>query len=65
MTVAQLKRIAPLVRTTAGQLLNDADAYAAQFQRQGGELISEKQESSAGGLLVALGLLAALLAAGK
>lgn len=65
MTVTQLKKIAPLVRASAGQLLEETDTYAVQFQRQGGELVNEKQDSSGPALLVALGLLAALLAASK
>lgn len=65
MTVTQLRTIAPLLRMTAGQLLNEADSYAALFQRQGGELTAEKQESSSAGLLVAFGVLAALLAASR
>lgn len=65
MTVTQLKKIAPLVRATPAELLEQTDTYAVTFQRQGGELIEEKQESSAAPLLVAFGLLAAMLAASK
>jgi transcriptional regulator with XRE-family HTH domain len=65
MTVTQLRTIAPLVRATPGKLLEETDTYALTFQRQGGELIKEKQDSSAAPLLVALGLLAAMLAASK
>lgn len=65
MSVAQLRTIAPHVRATPAQLLEETERYAALFQRQGGEITGEKQESSAGGVLVALGILAALLAAKK
>lgn len=65
MTVTQLRTIATLVRATPARLLDEADTFAATFQRQGGELIKEKQDSSAAPLLVALGLLAAMLAGSK
>lgn len=65
MTVTQLRTIASHVRGTPAQLLEETERYAALFRRQGGEIIGEKQESSAAGVLVALGILAALLAAKK
>jgi transcriptional regulator with XRE-family HTH domain len=63
LTVTQLRMVAPHLKATAGQILDETDRYAIQFQRQGGEIIGEKEESSTAGLLVALGVLAALLAA--
>jgi transcriptional regulator with XRE-family HTH domain len=65
MSVSQLRIIASHVHASGGQLLNEADHYAGLFQRQGGELIREKQEPSAAGFLVALGILTAILAAAK
>jgi transcriptional regulator with XRE-family HTH domain len=62
MSVTQLRTIARLVQATPGKLLEETDIFARTFERQGGELIKEKQESSAAPLLVALGLLAAMLA---
>ena len=65
MTVQQLRAVAPHVKTTPGQLLTEVEQYAALYQRQGGQIIEDKEESSVGGVLVALGILATILAASK
>ncbi|MSQ91423.1 MAG: XRE family transcriptional regulator [Gammaproteobacteria bacterium] len=65
MTVAQLQLVAAHLRTTPANILQATERYAGKFRAQGGEIVAEKQDSSAAGLLVALGILAAILAMKK
>ncbi len=65
MSVVQLQIVARLLRCTPANLLADADRYAVQLRAQGAEIVTDKQNSSAAGLLIALGILAALLASKK
>lgn len=63
ISVVQLNTIAAQLNMPASTLIQDTERYAAHLRRQGVAITNEKQESSAAGLLIALGLLAALLAA--
>ena len=64
MTVAQLNAIAPHLGMTAGQLLQATEGYAAHLRAGGTEITDQKPEASAApALLIALGILAALIAA--
>lgn len=64
MSVSQLRLIAANLGLTPGALLTEADVLVARLQAQGVEVSEEKPESQAG-LLVALGILTALLAASR
>jgi transcriptional regulator with XRE-family HTH domain len=63
MSVAQLHQIGLRVGVPPGVITGRADQLAAKLQSQGALIANEKQEPGAAGLLVALGLLAAILAA--
>jgi len=63
MNVVQLNAVATQLRMTPAQLLQDAERYVAHLRAQGVEITNDKQGSSGAGLLIALGLLAALIAA--
>ncbi len=65
MSVSQLRTVASHVGTSSAGLLDEVERYADQFRRQGGEIIREKQDSTAAALLIAFGVLAAILAAKK
>lgn len=62
LSVSQLRAIARKIRVPASTLLHEADTYANRLRAQAVEITEDKQESGAG-LLIALGLLTALLAA--
>jgi len=64
MTVTQLRVIAERLRTAAASLLHQADLFAARLHAQGVEVTDEKGVSPAA-VLVALGILAAILASRK
>jgi len=63
MSVTQLWMIAVQLKTTPAALLHHTEQYANQLRAQGVEITSDKAESPAGGVLIALGILAALIAA--
>ncbi|HKT72546.1 MAG TPA: helix-turn-helix transcriptional regulator [Steroidobacteraceae bacterium] len=63
ITVVQLNAVAARLKVPSATLLQDTERYAVRLRQQGVEITDEKQDSSAAGLLVALGLLAALIAA--
>ncbi len=63
ISVVQLNTIAGCLKMHSATLIQDTERYAAHLRQQGVEITNEKQEPSAAGLLVALGLLAALIAA--
>ena len=62
MSVTQLRMIADRLGTTPDFLLHHTAQYANQLRVQGVTITDEKQESAAG-VLIALGILAALFAA--
>ena len=62
MSVTQLRKIADKLGTTPDFLLHHTAQYANQLRVQGVTITDEKQESAAG-VLIALGILAALFAA--
>jgi transcriptional regulator with XRE-family HTH domain len=62
MSVTQLRVIADKLQTTPAALLHHAEQYANQLRAQGVKITDEKSESPAG-VLIALGILAALIAA--
>lgn len=62
MSVTQLRMIADKLETTPTALLQHAEQYADQLRRQGVTITDEKPDST-GGVLIALGILAALIAA--
>lgn len=64
MSVIQLRAIAAQLKSWPGALMQDAERYAAQLQQQG-VIISDEKPDSAAGVLIALGILAALVAAAK
>ncbi len=64
MTIAQLRAIAEHLATSPGGILREADALTDRLRAQGVEIKNEK-EVSTGAILIGLGILAALLAAGK
>ena len=64
MSVTQLRLIAERLSATPEQLLRHTAQYASQLRAQGVDVIDEKP-SSAAGVLIALGILAALFAAGS
>jgi len=64
MNISQLRLGAEGLGTSPGEILREADSLCEQLQRQGVEVKNEKQ-TSAGALLVGLGILAAILAAAK
>jgi len=63
MSVTQLRLIADHLGTTPDFLLQHTRQYADQLRAQGVVITDNKQESPAGGVLIALGILAALFAA--
>jgi transcriptional regulator with XRE-family HTH domain len=63
ISVMQLNTVAACLQMQSSTILQDAERYAAHLRQQGVEITNEKQDSSAAGLLIALGLLAALIAA--
>ncbi len=66
MTINQLRAIAERLRTTPATILADTETYAAALRVQGVEIRDgKKEEFPVGAILLALGLLAALLAAGN
>jgi transcriptional regulator with XRE-family HTH domain len=62
MSVTQLRIIAEQLGTTPADLLQHTDEYANQLRAQGVEITDDKPDSTAG-VLIALGILAALIAA--
>jgi transcriptional regulator with XRE-family HTH domain len=64
MSVTQLRLIGERLGTTPEQLLQHTAQYASKLRAQGVDVIDEKP-SSAAGVLIALGILAALFAAGS
>ena len=62
MSVTQLRTIAEKLRTTPDSLLHYATLYANQLRAQGVTVTDDKVESAAS-VLIALGILAALIAA--
>jgi len=64
MTVTQLRLIAEGLSTTPERLLRHTAQYAGQLRAQGVDVTDEKPNSAAG-VLIALGILAALIAAGS
>lgn len=64
MSLGQLRAIAHQLGTTPNLLLREADMLADRLRAQGVEIRNEK-EISTGAILIGLGILAALLAAGK
>jgi hypothetical protein len=62
MSVTQLRMIAEKLGTTPDFLLHHTAQYANQLRVQGVTITDERQESAAG-VLIALGILAALFAA--
>jgi len=64
MSVTQLRIVAERLRTTPSDLLKHADQYATQLRAQGVEITDEKSDSTAG-VMLALAILAALIAAGS
>ena len=65
MSVTQLRQIATRLGIQPGAILHEADRLAAVLRSQGAVISDEKQEPGAAGLLIALGLLAAVLAASR
>lgn len=64
MSVTQLRIVAEHLRTTPADLLHSAEQYAIQLRSQGVEITDEKPDATAG-VLLALAILAALIAAGS
>ncbi len=64
MTLAQLRAIAGALRRTPGDFLREADALTSRLQSQG-VVISEERDASRGAILVALGILSAILSSEK
>jgi transcriptional regulator with XRE-family HTH domain len=64
MSVTQLRMIAERLGTTSAVLIQNTDQYARQLRAQGVSVTDEKQNATAG-VLIALGILAALIAAGS
>lgn len=64
MSVTQLRAVAAQLGLLPGALMQDAEGYAAQLQQQGVSITDTKLDSAAG-VLIALGILAALVAAAK
>ena len=64
MSVTQLRAIAAQLGMHVAVLLQHAEEYSAQLQQQGVRITDQKPESAAG-VLIALGILAALVAASK
>lgn len=64
MTIAQLRAIAGQLRTSPNRILQEADMLVERLRAQGVEIKNEKGISP-GAILIGLGILAALLAAGK
>lgn len=64
MSVIQLRAIAARLEMHVEVLLRHAEGYAAQLQQQGVSITDQKPDSAAG-VLIALGILAALVAAAK
>ena len=61
-SITQLRRVARCLTLAPGYLIDEAEQYAKQLEREGVELTEEKAIAP-GAVLVGLGLLAALLAA--
>jgi len=64
MNVTQLRAVAAQLNLSSDALMQHAEGYAAQLQQQGVTITDEKPDSAAG-VLIALGILAALVAAAK
>ena len=64
MTLAQLRTVASGLGRTPGDILWKTDALTSRLQSQGVE-ISEEKNVSPGAILVALGILSALLSSSK
>ena len=62
VSVLQLQAIAQHLRCTPADLLNDADRYVSLLRARGADVVTEKKDASPAGLLIALGILLALLA---
>ncbi len=63
MSIAQLRVVAERLGTSPWMVLREADMLTQQLLAQGVEIKNEK-EASTGAILIGLGILAALLAAG-
>jgi transcriptional regulator with XRE-family HTH domain len=57
----QLRRIAICLKTTPGELVKQTDAYIENLTNQGVEVTDQKPDNI-GGMLIGLGILAAILA---
>lgn len=64
MSVVQLRTVAAQLGLTPDEIVRDAEGYATQLQQQGVR-ITDAMPDSAAGVLIALGILAALVAATK
>lgn len=62
LSVLQLQVIASLLDCLSAELLSDADRYASLLRERGAEIVADKKEGSPAGLLIAAGILVALLA---
>lgn len=64
MSVVQLRAIGAQLGLLPDAIMRDAEGYAVQLQQQGVSITEQRPESAAG-VLIALGILAALVAAAK
>lgn len=64
MSVVQLRAISVQLGLPPEAIVHDSEGYAAQLQQQGVSITQERPDSAAG-VLIALGMLAALVAAAK
>jgi transcriptional regulator with XRE-family HTH domain len=64
MSVVQLRAISAQLGLPPEAIVHNAEGYAAQLQQQGVS-VTDKRPDSAAGVLIALGILAALVAAAK
>ena len=64
MSVVQLRAISGQLDLAPETIVHNAEGYAAQLRQQGVSITDERPDSTAG-VLIALGILAALVAAAK
>ena len=62
VSVLQLQAIAQILKCPPAQLLTEADRYAQLLRAQGAEIVPDKKDASQAALVIAVGLLLALLA---
>ena len=65
MSVVQLHAVATQLGCAPAHMLAETDRYAAQLRARGAEIVADRRNASAAGLLIALGILVALLASKK